>query len=84
MAGFSLWRAFLCSVLFALGDEIQNGLKMEKPRAFDLSGGADADTAKVSLARALVKFGTRKSGEMFRAIFGTANPNRQAVGSLRE
>jgi len=76
MAGFSLGRRFL----FTPGDEIQDGLKIEKSRAFRLAWGADADASEVSLARALVKFGAGESAVKFHAVFGRANPDGQAVG----
>jgi len=55
---------------------------MEKARAFHLAGFADADTAEVSLARALVKFGAAEAAIKLHAVFRCANPNGQSVGLI--
>ena len=74
-AFFLSWSAadFLClhrCLLLALGDEIQDGLKMEKPRAFHLARSADADTAEASLARSFVKFGAGEAAVKLHALLG--------------
>ena len=73
-------RSLLHGVLLTLGDKIQDGLQMEKPRPLYLSGFTDADAAEVALARAFVKFGARKSAMMLNAVFWRAYPDGQAVG----
>lgn len=89
-AAFFLSRSaadFLClhrPLLFTPGDEIQDGLKIEKPRALHLARRADGHAAEVSLARAFIKFGAAESAVKFQAGFRRANPNGQAVGLIVE
>jgi len=69
-------------MLFTLGNKVQNGLKMEKPCAFDLARRADAYASEMSLARAFVKFGTAESRVKFHTVLGAANPDGPAVGLI--
>ena len=69
-------------LLFTLGNEIQDGLKMEKAGAFNLTGSADADRAEMPFARALIKFGTRKATVKFHPLFWCPYPDGQAVGLI--
>ena len=48
-------RPLLHRVLLALGDKIQDGLKMEKPGALHHSGFSDGDTSEFSIRRALIQ-----------------------------
>lgn len=78
---------FLCrhgALGFTSGDEIQNGLQMEKACPFHLAGFADGHATEVFLARALVEFGAGKSRVEFHSLFGWADPNWLAVGLILE
>jgi len=52
---------------------------MEKPRAFDLPRLADGYRANRARACQFIEFGAAESREMFRALFGAANPYRASV-----
>lgn len=71
---------FLQSVLLTLGDKVQNGLKMEKPRSLYLAGFADADTAEVPLPSSLVKFSPAEASVKFHATAAWRSyPNGKSV-----
>ena len=55
---------------------------MEKPRASDLAGRADAYASEISFARAFVKFGAAEPRVKFHALLGAANPDGPAVGLI--
>jgi len=67
-------------LLFTLGNVIQDGLKMEKPRAFHLSGLPDGHAAEVFLARAFVELRTAEAAVKLHPLLGRSNPDGKAVG----
>lgn len=77
-------RSFLHHVMFALFDKIQDGLKMEKPRALHPSGFADGNAAEVAILRALIKPRPAEARIKFKPMLGRSHPFRASAGLIVE
>ena len=71
---------FIRRALLALGDKIQKGLQVEKPRPLHLSGLADGHAAEVAILRALIKPRPAEAGIKFKPMLGRSHPFRASVG----
>jgi len=68
--------------LFAFGNEVQDGLKIEEPRAFYLPWFADGYAAEVPLAGTFIKLRAAEAGIKFHPELGGAYPDGKPVGLI--